>query len=825
MNRISSKIIMLVLILGIFLLPISPSLERIKAEAQTQYEQYQNLFPGSTITLNSLNYDSASFDIHIIGNQADWDKTRFVNSTYVAPLKPTLSVNENSTVLVLKQNGNYVAYKDLSSEVKSGSKVLVDWSITTIIVYSIDGPVDLISNKSFNSLSPETNYTAELYIKSKDPGNGGGADFPFGSGEKNYYKFGNTESFSTPKEGDLGIIGPDPQPNSVIAPLVFDCGITSLDKVLGCVAGISYSLWEVSAQIATLAGKILDFFVYYSTNSDAYKSGFVTKGWGAIRDVANIFFIIALLYIAIKTILNLNVTNNKKLIGTIVIVALLINFSLFFTQVIIDGSNILAKIFYNNINSKDPGGQPASGSEGEKSISVGLIKGYNPQRIISKQNEYDASRATFIFITLLLIAITLYTAFIFFTVSLLFVGRVISLWISMIFSPVAFASYTLPFDIPGLGHKTWWSELLKNAFLAPIFVFFLYIIIMFTGFLGEIVKYDISGGSSWDVRMLKLMSVIIPFIIIAGLLMKAKKLAVEYSGEIGKGISTFGKVVGGAALGLATGGVAMLGRRVIGGGGSYIANKLASRAESAGMAKTALRLRDFSKFAQKSSFDVRGIKVAGKNLGSATGLKVGEAQKGGWAEMKKKQDERRTKRAEELKKYGTGTEKKKLADEEAKLNKAGLQEIVATVAGTTATMPIKLHIENLNKEIDKARIAMRDAKDSDLNDGSAASLAAKAEVVAAKRRIDVAQAEKDRLRSTGGANSIENLERNKNLATVNVEAKENEIMNTYTDKISSKGNKIKNVIFRGGAYSVAGADETARNLRVGKKVDSGEKPH
>ena len=133
---------MLVLILGIFLLPISPSLERIKAEAQTQYEQYQNLFPGSTITLNSINYDSASFDIHIIGNQADWDKTRFVNSTYVAPLKPTLSVNENSTVLVLKQNGNYVAYKDLSSEVKSGSKVLVYWSITTIIVYSIDGPVD-----------------------------------------------------------------------------------------------------------------------------------------------------------------------------------------------------------------------------------------------------------------------------------------------------------------------------------------------------------------------------------------------------------------------------------------------------------------------------------------------------------------------------------------------------------------------------------------------------------------------------------------------------------------------------------------------------------
>ena len=67
------------------------------------------------------------------------------------------------------------------------------------------------------------------------------------------------------------------------------------------------------------------------------------KGWGAVRDVANIFFILMLLYVAIKTVLSLNVTDNKRLVGVIIIVALLINFSLFTTKVVIDASNIFSK--------------------------------------------------------------------------------------------------------------------------------------------------------------------------------------------------------------------------------------------------------------------------------------------------------------------------------------------------------------------------------------------------------------------------------------------------------------------------------------------------
>ena len=619
----------------------------------------------------------------------------------------------------------------------------------------------------------------------------------------------------------------------------FGCGLFDGGRgVAGCFIYLLYHmLWTVSAEIARLAGYFLDFFVYYSTNSSSYTNEFINQGFAAIRDIANIFFIIALLFVAIKTILDLNVTNNKKIIGTIVVMALLINFSLFFTQVVIDGSNILAKVFYNQIGSKsESGDENSSGAGGQTSISIGLVDKFDPQTVMTREqywgtgNGDNSNQGAFVFLIILTTAVTLYAAFIFFSVGILFVGRVVTLWIAMIFAPLAFASRTIPdMNIPGIGWKEWWNDLLKNSFLAPIFIFFLYLIVIFADFLKTIGTTLYNTGSSTD-AMQMIMGMIIPFAILMILLMKAKGIAVKMSGEMGAMMSKIGSTVGGLALGAATGGAAMLGRRVIGGGGSYLAGKLAKKAADSGNVKTAQRLRDFSNYAQKSSFDLRKVSVAGKNLGSVTGLNVGKGGGGSWGEMKKKQDEKRMKRADALKKGGTGAEKKALAESEIALKEAVLSDVSATVAGKTETLPIKLHLENLDKEMDRARKELNDAKLSDPDDGSAASVAAKAQMASAKADLDAAKAEKDRIRSmgsraSGGSGSIKDLEGDKNKASTNLEVKEDKIVTAYAEKISSTKNKVKNVIFRAGGYSVNGADETARNLKSGKKVDSGEKPH
>ena len=405
----------------------------------------------------------------------------------------------------------------------------------------------------------------------------------------------------------------------------------SLSACLAQVANVTFSL---ASLLATLAAKILDFFVYYSTNSDSYKNDFIQKGWETIRNIANIFFIIALLYVAIKTILGLNVTDNKKLVSAVIVVALFINFSLFTTKVIIDGSNILARIFYNSINPMDANGK-VIGSGGERSISLGIVKNYNPQKLLT-QTQYETFPYIFIFLTIISTAISIFTAYIFFSIGILFVGRVVALWLYMIFSPIAFASYTVPFEIPGFGHKEWWGEMLRNAFLAPVFIFFLYIIILFTNFLGSIISYT----DSPDI-MQHIMSVGIPFAIIYMLLKKAEELAEKYAGEIGhaitNGVKVVGGVVGGTVGGLALGGTAAVLQKFVGSGANKLSESNTFRDWSSRGGWARKKVTQLANWGATSEFDLRKTAVGGvlKATEGVTGFKFGlsskllEGRKGG----------------------------------------------------------------------------------------------------------------------------------------------------------------------------------------------------
>ena len=433
---------------------------------------------------------------------------------------------------------------------------------------------------------------------------------------------------------------------------------------MGCLAGFSYILWTISAFMAELAGRFLDFFVYYSTNSSSYSNVFVEKGWGIVRDVANIFFIIALLYIAVKTVLSLEGSHSKKMIANIIIIALIINFSLFTTKVVIDATNILAKVFYNSITPVGPDGGPTKG--GQKSISIGLIRSYNPTTIIAVQKDYNAGQFTFV--TILLLIITIYTTYVFLAVALLFVGRVVSLWMSMIFAPLAFISYTVPFDIPGFGHKKWWDDLLKSAFLAPLFVFFLYIIVMFTNFLPDVAEESIDKANVTQ----HVMSVMIPFVILMALLMKAKKLAVDYAGDMGKAVMKGAQIIGGVAGGLTIGGVAALGQGTLGHWGK-MANesaKLKKWETEGNWAQKRLggMARSLGGTAASGSFDLRqgAAGVGLKTVGAVTGLNLGQQSKlllkeaGGYEADLKRRDDKRKKRAEGLKVTDAEPEKQEL---------------------------------------------------------------------------------------------------------------------------------------------------------------------
>lgn len=405
---------------------------------------------------------------------------------------------------------------------------------------------------SFSNLTPNTHYFAIAYLISPDQFNIGGGP---------YDTFITTNlTFTTGKDpntaGTVDSVGgsnytQDTGPDLGCSPLFFA-------TLKNCLAALFYYvLYEPTAALARLAAHFLDFFVYYATNSDSYKSEFVTKAWGVVRDISNMFFIIALMVLAVRMILDIDKAHAKKTLSVIVMVALIINFSLFITRVVVDASNILAKVFYNNISSVDSNGNPVSGKNKEKSITVGLTRIIDPVKIMAKPAD---NVGNFIFIVFLCAGLMLGMAWIFFSSALFFVGRVISLWFSMIFGPLAFISYAVPFKIPEYGHHEWWSGLFTAAFMAPLFVFFLYITALFGGTLGAI-PGDVATAGDWFTSMI---GELVPFILVFGLLSAAKKIAKEYSGKFGEMVSKTGAVLGTLALGGAGLATAALGRKFIG---------------------------------------------------------------------------------------------------------------------------------------------------------------------------------------------------------------------------------------------------------------------
>ncbi len=435
-------------------------------------------------------------------------------------------------------------------------------------------------------------------------------------------------------------------------------------SMMGCLAVIVYyALYMPSSWLAMLGGYFLDFFMGYSISSGAYTaSSFPEEGWGMLRDLANICFIFLLVYAGIRLILDIGKFDAKKTITHVLIMAILINFSLFFTKVIIDAGNITARIFYNALEVKNKAdGTPNVGIASEKAISVTLIDQVDPQKIMAAAGE-DASdiqtsdsspepeayAGYFILITLVAAAVNIYFMFVFFSVGFLFVGRTLQLWVSMITAPIACISYA-----SGAGyHDGWWKDLWKSAFVAPIVLFFLYLIASFlkAGLVtGLFSKYNDKGFISI------LMAVAVPFVLLVGLMKIAKEKATEYSSDIGKkaasALGSVGKVAGGLALGAATGGASFALSRTVGAGSKVL--------QSGGVQK---KLREvearggisgkFAKFTAntidsgaKGTFDIRNTTVGGtllKKTGLNTDNKMlnyvglnSDARKGGYEQMVK----------------------------------------------------------------------------------------------------------------------------------------------------------------------------------------------
>ncbi|PCI20480.1 hypothetical protein COB64_02055 [Candidatus Wolfebacteria bacterium] len=417
----------------------------------------------------------------------------------------------------------------------------------------------------------------------------------------------------------------DPAKDENVLPACDLFGEDTQGGVMGCIAQvIYYILFVPTAFILALIGKFLDFTLAYTLDSASYTgTSFITEGWKITRDISNILFIFILVFVAIKTILGIAGADTKRTIANVVVVALLINFSLFFTKVVVDSSNIVARIFYNAIEVTGPA--EFVKVSGAKSISIAVISKFEPQKLFAQvasgpniervSNDptssiltarglsRDAYASFFSLVSLLAAGINIVAIWVFFTVAILFIARTLGLWIVMISAPFAFISYAIP-QIGDFQQK-WWGNLLKLSFLAPVFIFFLFLIVMF-------LETDIIGSAFGKGENLStvqaVLNIVFPLSIIAMLLIMAKKLAENLAGEAGKVVTAAAKkvgAVGGAALGAAAGvgGLALRSTAGLAAAGAAESKGLQqAAAEGQFGARTKLRLANYLRGA---SFDIR----------------------------------------------------------------------------------------------------------------------------------------------------------------------------------------------------------------------------
>ena len=316
----------------------------------------------------------------------------------------------------------------------------------------------------------------------------------------------------------------------------------------GCIAqGVYYLIYKPTSFLLVGSVKIFDAVLTMSIDRDFINQGFVDTLWKIVRDFSNMAFIFVLLYAGIQTILN-STGEWKRTVLHVVIIALLINFSLFFTKVIIDAGNVLAVGIYSSMGVVTPGTSAFRGKVETRNLGEAVAGAFQPQKFLETAgNAANPMDATIVFIIAAIVSCLV--AWAFFKAAMVFVGRILGFWFLMIVSPFAFISFAFP---KGNKFNDWLDALIGQALVAPVFLFFMYMIMVAVqggpGGKGLFASFtnNTSGGFIFD-------KIFIPCII-ALLIYMAIKYAVEYAEKTSGAFGKIGAQIGGAVGGVAAGG-------------------------------------------------------------------------------------------------------------------------------------------------------------------------------------------------------------------------------------------------------------------------------
>ncbi|MEO6536435.1 MAG: hypothetical protein ABIT47_01975 [Candidatus Paceibacterota bacterium] len=341
---------------------------------------------------------------------------------------------------------------------------------------------------------------------------------------------------------------------SLLAPItnaVADVG----QQVLGAVGG---AILHIATFILGIAGVLFNLVVVktvFQFSQLIGNSPGLLLAWGILRDLGNMVLLFGFIFMGLATILDLHTYNAKKALPPLIIFAVLMNFSLFAAEAIIDTSNVFSTILYSQANSEPCGGfsgvitgqttslATAEANDANCSVNYGIggsimqASGLSTMFKINSANLGIPSIAVYVGLALF----ATIGAIVMLAASIMLVIRAVTLTLLMVFAPIGFAGMAIP-PLHGLASR-WWSTLLHQAFFAPLLLLLIFISLKVTERLGDVGGDGLAGAlTAPDTST---MGVILIFVIVIGFLIGSLKAASSF-GAMGASyaISTAQSIIG-----------------------------------------------------------------------------------------------------------------------------------------------------------------------------------------------------------------------------------------------------------------------------------------
>ncbi len=320
----------------------------------------------------------------------------------------------------------------------------------------------------------------------------------------------------------------------------------------GYIQGFLYTfVVNVFGTFAGWAGTILDFTINYMVIG--FGQLYIDKGlgftvdalWVVVRDIFNLTFIFGLVFIGLRMIFDSSNSNTRKMLISLMLAALFVNFSLFITKVVVDFSNIATVQLVNSFP-PDNTGKPSISASFSQIAGTPTFFDPKPSADTFKQFKEGSGYGFIIGMMVLLVLQT----FVFFAGAILLMIRFAVLTMYMILSPLMFLGFVFP-SAMGIS-KEYWSGFISRAFFAPAYILMLYLSQkVLSGFQvvgpgGKTIAESL-GSPTKD----SIMAVLPPFILSAIFLIASIVIAQKMGANGASGVISVGKMMTGKVKGYA----------------------------------------------------------------------------------------------------------------------------------------------------------------------------------------------------------------------------------------------------------------------------------